>query len=148
MAVFKRTSGTEELRKFVRQFPKFPAEIRREIRPMLRKIGQPALTAARQNASYSTRIPKATKLSVLLSKKGAGLRLTTSIAAADDSRALEHRGQPGMFRHPVNPSKTVWVNQKARPFLWPAVEPITKSVDNEIGTIVDQVARAHGFRGR
>ena len=145
MAV-KAMAGTAALRKFVSQFPKLPVEIRRELRPLLKKVGQPALLAARRNASFSARIPKATKLSISLTKRGAGMKLVTSRILADHARALEHRGQEGMFRHPVNKAKTVWVSQPAQPFLLPAVVPITKNIDQEIGKIVDQVARSHGFR--
>lgn len=141
-----KTSGTHELRKFIRTFPKLPVDLRRELRPMLRKIGTPALAAARRNANWSARIPRATKLSVSLTKRGAGIKLQTSRKSADHSRALENKGKPGTFRHPVNKAKTVWVNQPARPFMWPAAEPMIKQIDQEIGTMVDHVARSHGFK--
>lgn len=146
-AKFTPLSGTAELRKFVASFPdKFPKDLRREIRPLMRKIGTPALAAARRNASWSRKIPRATTLSVSLTKRGAGMKISTRRALADSAHAFEHKGRPGMFRHPVNPSKTVWVSQRARPFMWPAVEPITKTIDKEIGIMVDHVSRAHGFK--
>lgn len=144
---FTPMSGTADLRKFISTFPgKFPKDLQREIRPLMRKIGGPALAAAKRNASWSRRIPAATKLSVSLTKRGAGMKISTSRKAADHAHAFEHKGQPGMFRHPVNKRKTVWVNQRARPFQWPAVQPITKSIDKEIGAMVDHVSRAHGFK--
>ncbi|GII89625.1 hypothetical protein Ssi03_76150 [Sphaerisporangium siamense] len=139
-------SGSQELRLFIRDLGKLPPAIRQELRPRLRTIGQSALAAVRARASWSRRIPAATRLSVSLSKTRPGVSIVVNKTKAPHARPYENAGQPGTFRHPVFGNRDRWVSQAARPFLWPAARPHFERVDEQIGQAVDEVARRHGFR--
>jgi len=142
----KRNPGLAELRKFIGEFEKFPKELRSEMRPMIRKVGSQALLATRSEAGWSTKIPRATRLSISFSKRTAGASITTNKNLAPNARPMNNLGREGFFRHPVNKDKTVWVRQRARPYMWKAVRPFQEKFDGEILQVVDQVARKHGFR--
>ncbi|MDH2429318.1 HK97 gp10 family phage protein [Sphaerisporangium sp. TRM90804] len=139
-------TGTDDLRSLIRSLGKLPDDMRKELRPVLRKAGQEALTQARANASWSTRIPKATKLSVSFAKRRPGIALTVNAARAPHARALENLGAPGFFRHPLFGNRRRWVRQKTRPFLWPAARAQLSQVDSDIAAAVDVAARKHGFK--
>lgn len=89
----------------------------KELQRALREEGQKIARRAKDNASWSTRIPATVKVrtsgvnSVIISAGG---------AAAPEAKPLEHAGAEGTFRHPVFGDRQVWVDQPARPFLHPA----------------------------
>lgn len=138
--------STRELRKFIRDMGKIPPDIRQELRPRLRKIGEKALLQAKANASWSTRIPAATRLQVSLSKSSAGIALVVNSKRAPHARYYENDGKPGTFRHPLFGNRKHWFTQAARPFLLPAARPWDRQIDQEIGEVVDSVARDQGFQ--
>ncbi|MDF5755820.1 HK97 gp10 family phage protein [Spongiactinospora sp. TRM90649] len=142
----RRNPGVAELRKLIGEVGGLPADIRRELRPMLKVAGQKALTDARANASWSKRIPRATRLSVSFSKRRAGIALQTNKNRAPHARPHEHQGRGGYFRHPVMGNRRNWVRQKARPFLWPAAAPLMRGIDEQIGQAADEAARKLGFK--
>lgn len=80
--------------------------------------GELVASRARENASFSRRIPASVKT------RRRGLRVTIQAGGpgVGDAAPLEHGGRPGTFRHPVFGNKNVWVEQAAHPFLTPAVE--------------------------
>ncbi|TDE40498.1 HK97 gp10 family phage protein [Nonomuraea mesophila] len=158
-------NGNAEIRRLIRDMKKIPPDLRKDLRPALKKAAQPILADARKRASWSTRIPKATRIAIgLASKKKGGVSLRTSAKRAPHARPYENLGNPGTFRHPVfalprsrdmvfgyeRPGafkNTPWVAQKARPFLFPAVEAGADGVTAEIGRTVLDIARRHGWKG-
>lgn len=151
-------TGTEELKQFIRDLGGLPPELRQELRPRLRAIGQDALASVKAQASWSTRIPNATRLAIGLSKNRPGIAIVVNRAKAPHARPFEHDGRGGQFRHPVfalprqrdmvfgveRPGafkKTKWVLQNARPFLLSGATPHFAKVDEQIGKAVDEVAR-------
>ena len=143
----KRNKGTGELRKFIAEFEKFPQDLRTEMRPMLRKSGEQAMLRARSNFSWSTRIPRAIRVSVTFSKRTAGVRLTGNRKMAPHMRAYEHLGKTGFFRAPTGNPPEPWVRHKARPGFFRAADiALTRDMDRKIGEIVDSTARKHGFK--
>lgn len=138
-------SGTEELRALIRDLGKMPKELRAELRPMLRESAQKPLQEAKQRASWSSTIPAATKLSISFSAKRAGVTIRTSRIKAQHARPYENQGRFGTFRHRVF-GHNVWVNQQARPFLWPAAKPWIEETDENIGKVVDSVANRFNFK--
>lgn len=139
-------TGSEELKLFIRQLGKVPLDIRQELRPKVRGIGQAALADVRGRAAWSNRIPAATRLSISLSRTRPGVSIVVSKAKAPHARPYENRGSAGAFRHPVFGNRKRWVSQQARPFLWPGASPHFERVDEQIGQVVDEVARKHGFK--
>lgn len=137
--------GKDEIRELIQEFGKLPADLRAELRPAMRKAAEKPLAAAKQNAAWSSRIPNATKVAVSFSKRYAGVAIKTSRTKAPHARANEHGGQPGTFRHRVF-GRNVWVQEKARPFLWPAAKPFLESTDELVGSVVDSIARQYKFK--
>lgn len=144
--------GTLELRAFIKQHGKLDKDIKRFLRKRMREAAQKPLAQAKRNASWSSRIPRATRLSISLSKRRTGITLRTKRNIAPHGRPYEHKGQQGRFRHPVFPDpkkdrrQWKWVYQTARPFLWPAAKPWRKNIDKEIGKALDEVRRMHGYK--
>jgi hypothetical protein len=141
----KANPGTEKLRRFVRSFDKFPADVRAELRPKLKASAIRPLAQAKVNAAWSSRIPKAIRVQVSFAKKKAGVRLVVNRKKAPHARPLEKLGRRGRIRHPV-PGLRAWVSQPSRPFLWPAAQPWLKDADQIIGAAVDDAAAKHGFK--
>jgi hypothetical protein len=96
-----RIDPGKEIRKLVRDFGKIPPELRKELRPALRKGAEPVLAEARRRAGWSTRIPKATRISAQFTKRRGGVVIAVSSRRAPHGRPYEHLGNPGTFRHPV-----------------------------------------------
>lgn len=144
----KNNPGTTELRAFIRSFEgKFPQDLRKELRPLLRKRGQAALTRAKTNASWSRRIPASLRLSVTFSKRSAGMTLQSNRNRAPHGRAYAGLGRDKTFRAPTGNPPEPWVQHRTRPWFFDAADKeLTRDIDRGIGEVVDQVARAHGFR--
>jgi hypothetical protein len=117
-------------------------EIRREIRPAIRKAAEPMVAAARQNASWSRRIPKAIRLSN--TRRGVSIRVNQK--KAPHARPYEGITGADKFRHPVFGNRDKWVDQSTRPFLEPAVQAHRGKVRAELVKVVDDAAQRHGFR--
>jgi hypothetical protein len=122
-----------------------PKDLRKKLRPGIKEAAKPVLDRARQNASWSRRIPKATRLSIKFGKRDPSVSITTSAKRAPHARPYEHDGRSGSFRHPVYGNRDVWVTQQARPFLAPAVRAKQDDVVDEIAKVVDSTTRAAGF---
>ncbi len=122
-----------------------PQDLAKEVRPRLKRTGEGALRDVKSNASWSTRIPGATRISVRFSKKWSGVGIVTNKNKAPHARPIENAGNTGTFRHPVFGTDR-WVTQEARPFQAPAAEKWHASADEEIGKVVDEVIRPYGFR--
>ncbi|MFD0885757.1 HK97 gp10 family phage protein [Streptosporangium algeriense] len=141
----KQQSGTDDLRRLVRDLGKLPAEVRKELRPTLRKAGVRARTRAKGNASWSRRIPGAIRLQVSFAKRRPGVALRVDQQRAPHARALENLGKPGFFRHPFFGDREQWVSQRARPFLFSAAQEEWRSINADIAAAVFTAARKHGF---
>lgn len=155
-----KLDGNRELRKLVRDFGKLSPELRKELRPALLRGARPILDQARANASWSTRIPKATRIGAKFQKRRGGVVIITSAKRAPHARPFEGlSGSP--FKHPVfwprrrlmvfgkeRPNAkfgSTWVAQAARPFLFPAVEAKGGAVTNELAKTVQEIGRKHGW---
>lgn len=135
-----------ELQQLVKDLGKIPPDLRKALRPALKKAASPMLADAKRRAAYSTRIPKAIRIAVTYSKKTAGVRLIVNAKRAPHARTLENLGQRGTFRHPVFGDRETWVNQDARPFLFPAVFAHAPAISKAIDATVERVATEHGFK--
>lgn len=117
-------------------------EVRREIRPAIKKAAEPIVRDAKKNASWSSRIPKAIRVSVL--KRGVEIRV--SAKKAPHARVLEGITGNRTFRHPLFGNRERWFDQKTRPFLTPAVEKHLPKVRAAVIRIVDEAAVRHGYK--
>lgn len=137
--------GAAGVRLLAANFQKMPAELRRELRPKLRQAAEPIRADAQGRASWSSRIPGSIKISTSFSKGiGGGVFLRANAAVAPHARPYENMGEPGTFRHPVFGNRSVWVPQRARPFLIPAVRA---GRDRIIGAVEEAINDAAGSAG-
>lgn len=138
-------SASQEIRRLVRDLGKLPPEIRKELRPAIKEVGNVVVRDAQRRASWSTRIPGAIRIGANFSSGSrAGVTLIGNVRKAPHLRPWEHLGFQAPYRHPV--FGRVWVSQMARPFFFPAVAAHAEDVDKKIGEVIDTVARKHGFR--
>ncbi|WP_017585483.1 HK97 gp10 family phage protein [Nocardiopsis ganjiahuensis] len=133
------------IRRMIRQHGRFPADLRKSLRPRMKAAGQPVLADARRRAGWSTRIPRALRLATSFTKKQAGVSIVVSKAKAPHARP--HEGITGnrTFRHPVHGNRNVWVEQSTRPFLVPAADMHGRRVVEAVNQAVDEAARAAGY---
>lgn len=97
--------------------------MRKELRRGLRVVGKSTEADAKANASWSTRIPGAITLRISTSSRVGGLFLRVNSQKAPHARPFEGlSSRTQYFRHPVFGNPDVWVAQKERRFLLPAVE--------------------------
>lgn len=136
------------LRSLIADLGKLPPEVVKELRPRLRRAGEVVKRDAQAQASWSSRIPRAMRLTTrFASAKSAGVFITVNEAQAPHARPYEGIGTRGTtFRHPVFGDRDVWVAQAQRPFLLPAVQRNREAVVKASGEAVDAAARRFGFR--
>lgn len=142
----RRTEGAEEIRWFAKQLGHMPTDIRQDLRPKLKEIGQAALLSVRAKAAWSTRIPSATRLSIGLSKRNPGLAIVVNKNRAPHARPYENNDRDGTFAAPFFGDRSRWYEHRARPFLYRGARPHFERIDGEIKDVVDEAARKAGFR--
>lgn len=136
---------SDEIRRLIRDLDGIPRDLRRQLRPGLRTAGRMVADQAKVNASWSTRIPGAIRVSVRFSGTP-GVSVIVDKRKAPHGRPHEHGGRPGTFRHPLFGDRSRWYSQRARPFLAPAAEAKSRAAAREIHRVVDRVTRDAGFR--
>lgn len=136
----------DDIERLIKDLGKIPKDLRKELRPGIKWAAKPVLDQVKRNASWSTRIPKATRLSIKFSGREPGAAIVVNAKKAPHGWAYENKGKEGTFRHPVYGNRSNWVTQKARPFAAPAVRAKGDEAERRIARIVDVVTRAAGFR--
>jgi len=135
----------DEVERLIRDLGKIPDDLKRKLRPRLRIAGRLVADQAKLNASWSTRIPGATKVSVSFTLRRPGVAVVVDKNKAPHARPFEHGGNPGDFRHPVFGHRDRWVSQPARPFLAPAFEAKRDAAAQQVEDAVDASTRDAGF---
>lgn len=87
--------------------------LEKELRTGIAAAGEIIAVKARENASFSTRIPG----TIMVRRRGLNVQVRAGGNAAPHAPSLEHGGKPGKFRHPLFGNRQVWVDQPAHPFL-------------------------------
>lgn len=136
------------IRSLAARFGTVPATLRSELRPRLRAAGQHILDDMKQRASYSSRIPGATFMSVSFSARGGGVKFRVNAKKAPHARVLERGnlgGRAALFRHPVFGDMDNWVTQPTRPFFFPAVSAgrgqVRKNISDAVRASLREVSR-------
>lgn len=130
---------------------------RKRLRTEFTRISQSAASDAKSRAgAWSSRIPSAISNRALVDmgrgRVGAEVRVSKSVPHARAYEGITQQGSIGHFRHPVYPdpdkprSEWRWVDQKTRPYLWPAVRGRQAEMNRAVEQTVDDVARECGFR--
>jgi len=141
------TRGAAEIRWFAERFDRFPSNLRSKLRRELRGIGQRALFSVRAQAAWSTRIPRATRLKIGISKTNPGLAIEVDRFRAPHARPYENNDRDGYFRAPLFGDRSRWFSHPARPFLVRGARPWFETTDREVIQAVGDAAREAGFRG-
>lgn len=139
--------GRDAFARVVVDLSAIPKEVRRDIRPALKRIGMRVAQGARARASWSKRIPGAVKVKVLFGSKKQGVIVYVDRNRAPHARAYEGIGTSGAnFRHPLFGDRDRWYAQRKRPFLAPAGQAERDTARSEIAQVVEDAARRHGFQ--
>lgn len=140
-------AGRPELDRLIADLEKMPAELRTQLRPALRRAAEPILQDARGRASWSSRIPGAISIKTSFTARNPGVRLVVNSNVAPHARPYEFgSGRNRNLRHPVFGHRDRWVEQRTRPFFFPAVQAGAEGVMRETSAAVLAAARASGFR--
>jgi hypothetical protein len=133
------TSQLKELGKRLRAAE--PA-LSKQLRVRLRGLGNVVADEARARSEWSTRIPGSLKVRVA----GFSVKIVGNAdGTAPDAAPLEHNGAGGTFRHPVFGNADVWVEQRARPYLAPALEAKAAEIELMATDIIDSTLREVGI---
>lgn len=135
----------DEIERLIHDMGRIPDDLKRKLRPKLRVAGRVVADDAKVRASWSTRIPGATKVSTSFTARRPGVSVVVDRKKAPHARPFEHGGQPGEFRHPVFGNREVWEPQAARPFLEPALEAKGDAAGRLITEAVDETTRDADF---
>ena len=136
----------DEIERLIKDMGRVPDDLRKRLRPKLRTAGRVVADDAKLRASWSTRIPRAVSVRTSFTKTRPGVSVVVNKNKAPHARPFEHVGRPGTFRHPVFGNREVWVPQRARPFLAPALAAKGDTAGRLITEAVDETTRDAGFR--
>lgn len=130
---------TAEVKALLRGLQDLPDELHKEVRAMLRPLGQDLLRESMANAAaWSSRIPRALSMQVQLRTDRPGIVIRASLAKAPHARAYEGLLDDA-FRHPLF-GWDVWFDQRARPYILPAIDAEYPRIRSEVN---DALAAAH-----
>lgn len=135
-----------EIRRLRADVGRFPAELRKQLRPALKTAAEPIAADARARASWSTRIPGAITVRARFGARDPGVSLRVLSSRAPHGRVYEGIRGNAVFRHPVFGHRDRWVEQPTRPYAAPAVEAGADEVASAAAEAVTEAARDLGFR--
>jgi hypothetical protein len=120
---------------------------RKAVRPALRQAGQIIADDTRRRVSWSSRIPQTVRVQTSFRVDREGVVVLMGNTSTPHARPIEHLGVAGTFRHPVH-GKDIWVQQAARPALFPAAAENAGRVTDELRAALDAAATELGFTGK
>ncbi|KXK63354.1 hypothetical protein AWW66_03305 [Micromonospora rosaria] len=142
--------GTNQFGEMYADLSQIPKDVRKDLRPALKKTGDQVAADAKGRASWSSRIPGAIRVKVLYGRGRAGVIITVSRKRAPHARPYEgiaaRRGNAANFRHPLFGNRERWYTQRTRPFLLPAAQARRAQVRADIVKVVADAARRRGFK--
>lgn len=139
-------TGSEDVVKLVNDLRKIGDGVGRNLGKEFKRAAGPVAQQARANASWSSRIPGAISVGVSSSRRFPGAQIKVSKDKAPHARLFEYPGRGGSFRHPVYGNREVWVEQRGRPFIRPAVREKGGEFVKAADRAVNSAAKAAGFR--
>lgn len=135
----------DEVGELIRDLEQIPRDVQRRLRPAIVGAGRDVLQQARINASWSSRIPGATRLSVRFSRNP-GVDVITDGRRAPHASVYENEGKPGTKAHPLFGNRSHWYRFAARPYLAPAMDAEAPAAAARIGDVVDRALWDAKFR--
>ncbi len=127
--------------------------VRKRLRQGIAKAGDDLVSAVRNEASWSKRIPSATSLRTSFGARSAGATVVVNATKAPHARPLEGGNRGGMLRHPVfargdeTREQWTWVNQPTHPFFFRAEQSASPLIYARMQKVLDDVADDLGFTG-
>lgn len=125
----------------------------------MRKVAEPIRRRVATEASWSKRIPKATKASTRFTAKTSSVLITVNRRQAPHARPLENDGREGFFEHPIpiraagtrrgrlrQARRGSTVRQAARPFFAKAILREDHNIDRALERVADDFERQAGLR--
>lgn len=118
----------------------------------VREAGKVTRDAIAAEASFSSRIPGSLRVRATYAARGAVVRVEAQRKKAPHAAAINNRGRPGWFRHPVygRPDRTrkewTWVKQQGVPFMDRGAAKSRALAVWRIARVYDDVAREAGFK--
>lgn len=130
---------TSSFSKFARDLRAVAPELKLELLREMKQAGEIVAEDARARSDWSTRIPGSIKVSV----SGDSIKVVANKKKAPNAKPIENHGKDGTFRHPVFGNREVWVDQRARPFLRPALlahrEMVVAAVKRAVAKALEKV---------
>ena len=128
---------------------KFAGALRKNIRAAVTAAGADLVSAIKSEASWSKNIPGAVGMKVKFNTKSSAVTVSVNRTKAPEAKPLElgSRNNPGYIRHPVFGRRDLWVSQRTRPFMAPAIRAQGPGIDLAMQTAIDQTVEESGFRG-
>lgn len=126
---------------------KLATEMKREFKA----IAEPIRQAVANEASWSRRIPGATKVSTRFTARTQNVLITVNRRQAPHARPIENHGEEGTFRHPVFARTTrflgrrVMAKQQARPFFGKAIKKQDYRIDGAVNAAAARFEKKLGF---
>lgn len=136
----------DEFRRFMRDLKRLSPESRKAFVSEMKGLAGDMVTSAQRQASWSKRIPGAIKPQVTARRVGLRVQRTRAPHGRPFEGITSTGKRGGEFRHPVFGNRDVWVTQKARPFLLPAVDEHRDEFLDKAGDAVDKAARKTGWK--
>lgn len=135
----------DEVGELIRDLEGVPRATWRRLRPAITGAGGDVLRRARLNASWSSRIPGATRLSVRFGRNP-GVDVITDGRRAPHASVYENEGKPGIKAHPLFGNRSHWYRFAARPYLAPAMDAEAPAAAAAIADVVDRALWDNRFR--
>lgn len=136
----------DALKALIDDLSEVPQAVRKDLRRALIEAAQPVKSEVQRRASWSTRIPAATRIRVSFSRSNPTVEIVVDSRLAPHARPLENRGREGKFRTPLFGNREHWFDHEARPFVVPAWNATREQAFQRIARSVDTTLRAHRFR--
>lgn len=137
--------GSLGLAQLSRDLYRMSPALRSRLGKTIRDLGKGMESDAKSNASWSSRIPGAIKVSGTVTPNAVGVALRVSTGAAPHARPYEGLDGGSSFRHPVY-GGPAWVSQGTRPYARPAQEKAGKELPEAGMKAIEEAAAEAGFR--
>lgn len=138
--------GVSDLTKLSRDLRAVTVDLSRGFTAALKAAVEPVAVQARENASFSKRIPQTIRVTSTGGKAKVRVRVSAGGARAPEAAAFENGGRPGTFRHPVFGHRNrKWAKQDAHPFLMRALASQASSVADDVEAAIDHFLKQNGL---
>jgi hypothetical protein len=149
---------SSDLYKLTKQLENVDKKLATAMKREMRQVAEPIRSRVAAEASWSKRIPKATKVSTRFTAKTQQVIITVNRAQAPHARPLENDGKEGFFTHPIpvkaastrrgrlkQAVKSHTVKQRSRPFFAKGISSQDHRIDAAIEAVARDFERQAGF---